>query len=797
MTIRKFEDSQILRNLPTNSNRSPVPTAVTAAATATIVSANSSDTATTSSDAKLEETKLFVGMLSKNHAEDNVRNLFVQFGEIEECTVLRTPEGQSKGCAFVKFKGHQAAANAISQLHASTTMPGASSSLVVKFADNEKERAVRKMQQLVSQHQTVAAAAAAGGVTIQTGPLALQQATAAVNFSGYQVPQLPYTTIQATNQASGSNSSSKQPTPNSVSEGSSGVSTQKNEPFIKPTSLTTKISDVMSTDASPTGDRVMMNGTDGATMNSMNTVSMNGSPMTTSSSQINPCPTKQGGSHHGGSRGSNGSTSPNTQMSISNNAVNVNSVMQTQAYNAMAAAAQHAASQGYSVPQHQTVLSTQMHRPGSLGVHQHQMHPQMQAHQEAQMAQQQLAAQLQFGYSQDGLYQIVQPAMQQAVSVANPVQASFATTPTTVTNQQMAASQQAHQLQNQLQHQQVQAALGMNYTHAAIQQGQSAGQAVPVQAVSGQGQSVGQVGQMGQVNQVGQVHQVQQVGQAIGGQAISQNPQTAVGAGQTNTQNGFNVAYQVVDGNSFGHHQAQVQQQQQQVHHHQPHATAALIQSQSGTQAAYNSNQAALAQSQQQQAFLAHCQQQVHQAHTVQHMHMVGAPQQAVAAVQVAGAQQPVSIPSCALSAPGYTPAGPGQPFAVVSIPVPNHGIVAVPVSPAGSANTIIHLNPCAPQREGPDGCNLFIYHLPAEFTDQDLANIFIPFGQVVSAKVFIDRATNQSKCFGFVSYDNPMSAQAAIHTMNGFSVGNKRLKVQLKRPRPSGDGSTSAGMHM
>ena len=70
--------------------------------------------------------------------------------------------------------------------------------------------------------------------------------------------------------------------------------------------------------------------------------------------------------------------------------------MQTQAYNAMAAAAQHAASQSYSVPQHQTVHSSQMHRPASLGIHQHQMHPQMQAHQEAQIAQQQqLAAQLQ------------------------------------------------------------------------------------------------------------------------------------------------------------------------------------------------------------------------------------------------------------------------------------------------------------------------------------------------------------------------------------------------------------------
>lgn len=85
---------------------------------------------------------------------------------------------------------------------------------------------------------------------------------------------------------------------------------------------------------------------------------------------------------------------------------------------------------------------------------------------------------------------------------------------------------------------------------------------------------------------------------------------------------------------------------------------------------------------------------------------------------------------------------------------------------------------------QGPPGCNLFVFHIPNDMTNQDLFNYFATFGNVISARIMVEKETGRSRGFGFVSYDNAASAEAAIKGMNGFQVGRKRLKVQHKKEK-------------
>merc|ERR1712190_600458 len=82
----------------------------------------------------------------------------------------------------------------------------------------------------------------------------------------------------------------------------------------------------------------------------------------------------------------------------------------------------------------------------------------------------------------------------------------------------------------------------------------------------------------------------------------------------------------------------------------------------------------------------------------------------------------------------------------------------------------------------GPPGCNLFVFHLPDDWTDEDLLENFMPHGTVISAKVMKEQGADRSRGFGFVSYEDREGAARAVNKMQGYKILGKRLKVEIKR---------------
>uniref|UniRef100_A0A8C4N9M6 RRM domain-containing protein n=1 Tax=Eptatretus burgeri TaxID=7764 RepID=A0A8C4N9M6_EPTBU len=117
-----------------------------------------------SEKSSVEERKLFIGMISKKCGENDIRVMFSSFGQIEECRVLRGPDGQSKGCAFVTYTARAMAQNAIKTMHQSQTMEGCTAPLVVKFADTQKDKEQKRLQQQLAQMQQLNAATGWGNL---------------------------------------------------------------------------------------------------------------------------------------------------------------------------------------------------------------------------------------------------------------------------------------------------------------------------------------------------------------------------------------------------------------------------------------------------------------------------------------------------------------------------------------------------------------------------------------------------------------------------------------------------------
>lgn len=79
---------------------------------------------------------------------------------------------------------------------------------------------------------------------------------------------------------------------------------------------------------------------------------------------------------------------------------------------------------------------------------------------------------------------------------------------------------------------------------------------------------------------------------------------------------------------------------------------------------------------------------------------------------------------------------------------------------------------------------NIYVSNLGFNVQDEDLKQFFTPYGEVSSAKVIMDRTTNQSRGFGFVEMADDDASKKAIAELDGSSVDGRAIKVVEARPK-------------
>jgi hypothetical protein len=91
----------------------------------------------------------------------------------------------------------------------------------------------------------------------------------------------------------------------------------------------------------------------------------------------------------------------------------------------------------------------------------------------------------------------------------------------------------------------------------------------------------------------------------------------------------------------------------------------------------------------------------------------------------------------------------------------------------------------------------LFVGNLAYSTTDERIQQAFAQFGEVLSATVIMDRATGQSRGFGFVEFESEAAARSAIESLNGTVLDGRSITVNVARDRnddPRGGGGGGGG---
>jgi RNA recognition motif-containing protein len=89
---------------------------------------------------------------------------------------------------------------------------------------------------------------------------------------------------------------------------------------------------------------------------------------------------------------------------------------------------------------------------------------------------------------------------------------------------------------------------------------------------------------------------------------------------------------------------------------------------------------------------------------------------------------------------------------------------------------------------------NIFVGNLNYQTTQEDLREMFSPFGAVEAVNVITDRDTGQARGFAFVEMTNKNEAENAIASLNGAQLNGRAMNVNEARPKPQGGGGGGKG---
>ena len=88
----------------------------------------------------------------------------------------------------------------------------------------------------------------------------------------------------------------------------------------------------------------------------------------------------------------------------------------------------------------------------------------------------------------------------------------------------------------------------------------------------------------------------------------------------------------------------------------------------------------------------------------------------------------------------------------------------------------------------------LYVGNLSFDSTENDIQDMFAACGPVSEVNLIVDRMTNRSRGFAFVTMGTPEAAQAAIQQLGGKNINGRDLTVNEARPKEAGGGGGGRG---